>query len=78
MRTYASKQKGRAMATATCQLYSVQAAPKPSCLSQGILDYLEDEISETPTASEMNKFFDTFGTHTIDKMNMGAKYVTTS
>ena len=33
-------------------------------------------LTTTPTENQINEFIDTFGTHAIRKINMGAKFVT--
>lgn len=49
----------------------------PPCLSQS-LELALSRLSTEPDDSQLNEFIDTYGTHAIRKVNMGAKFVTTA
>lgn len=67
---------GVAMATAQCNLFTMKYT-LPPCLS-ATLETTLTMMSTNPTETQLREFIDTFGTHAIRKVNMGAKFVSTA
>lgn len=68
-----SGKKGLATATAQCNLFTLKIIVPP-CPSEQLETSLKI-MSNHPDESEINEFVDTFGTHAIKKLDMGAKFV---
>jgi len=71
-----SGETGLAEATAQCNLFKVSYAIPP-CLSP-TLESAFARLSTSPSESQMNSFIDTFGTHALKQVSMGAKFVATA
>ena len=71
-----NQERGFATASSQCTLFSIAYAIPP-CLSEELELHLSS-MSDIPTENEINQFIDTFGTHAIRKVNMGARFVSTA
>lgn len=71
-----SGERGFAEATAQCNLFKISYS-MPPCLSPNLEAGLM-MLSTNPSESSLNMFIDTFGTHALKQVNMGAKFVSTA
>ena len=62
------------MAEATCQTQTVNINFFPPCVSQDLELFLET-MDEEPKTWQLNEFFEAFGTHAVEKLTYGVKFL---
>jgi hypothetical protein len=68
-------ERSTATATAKCVKDRYALSPiTPPCMSSNLVNWINHMKAHTD-ANTMNNFFNTFGTHTIKGVDMGAMYV---
>jgi hypothetical protein len=76
--SFSSGETGECKATAQCQMYRAETGAIPPCPSEELMMSLEHLMDDIPNPTQMTAFFDQFGTHSLRKVAMGARFVATS
>lgn len=71
-----SGERGLAEATAQCNLFKISYSIPP-CLSE-TMEAAFMALPAWPSETQLNNFIDTYGTHALKQVNMGAKFVATA